>query len=332
MIRNNLDKFLSYTTIKYDYYFNASLSEVIENDLNFLETKGNFILFGNDTKLIIQNGKKIYFAFPHINPTFFYTRKYLLYESDKLAIIQTTGAGEYEIPVSNEIILLDLNTEEYQYYKFKNVFSVISTCLINRDTILIATYDRLKIFNISTLEEDDMLACAIYSLLNLNNEIIIGRGGRISFWDFEDNRYIKSIQINQSKRIISQMEFLDTQYLVVKDIYKISLVNFMNVVKSVNIYLMEPTKKHTSDGFISRFIIFDKYIIVRTQVRIFIFDHNLDLKVMSESHSMMTFMDVLPNGQLLTISSQSLRIWRIEDMKILFETTDITDYDNVLLN
>ena len=41
-------------------------------------------------------------------------------------------------------------------------------------------------------------------------------------------------------------------------------------------------------------------------------------------------MALLPNGQLMTIFNESLIVWRIEDLKIIFETCKIKYYSHLI--
>lgn len=73
---------------------------------------------------------------------------------------------------------------------------------------------------------------------------------------------------------------------------------------------MEPTTSNVSSSDIVEVIIYGDSIIIRTRIRIFIFDDDLNLKIMSSIEQYINSMTVLPNDQIAIINKQSLRIYK----------------------
>ena len=333
--------------LKYDYYFNASLVEIVDLDMDLISCQGDFILTSNDRELVIWNTKtnqrrvislpyRHRYPYPHYN----ILNNILLYADNKFAIEGTIDDLQGPFP-SSDITLLDFITGEQHTHQFKDKFKIYDIKFLKPNNLVFDTWLKgIRILNIETFQEDHITLLntrSSFSVLTADNQIISGYYG-INFWDTNKNKLIGTSDFGAiGGRGTMNMEFLNDELLIARTSMEIGLINFRtrSIINTFNLYEFEtePDEKFPGERAISKKIILHEgNIIVRNSKRIFVFDYDLKLKIQSQLHLHMKFMGLLPDGHLMTISDESLRIWNIEDMRIVFETMEIKGEENVLLN
>lgn len=338
------DRLSSSLVIKYDYYFTENLIKKMPtyiNDPMRISSQGNFVFITSGNELMIMNFKtneRRLFIFPDQDTVIRPHHNILVYGNNNFAIGRTVISEGNPITT---IALINFYNDEEKYYKFTNNIRIRNIQLLTdkSSSLVITTMQRVYILNTESLTiQEYNFNQHVSSIQTFQNgshlELIIGGLRTVSFWNYNTNESI--YRMSFPGETITNIQFLDNKKIIAISNDYIRLIDFRTklILKEVDIRLLDPLSddERKTEGWIKKMIITEKDIIVHTRRRIFLFDYDLILKLRSEIHSDIILLDMVPDGNILSINRSSLKVWNIENLNIILETTQIKSFGNILVN
>lgn len=341
-IKNSLQKIgLTENRIisKYDYYFSGIMSKSysIEGFIDYLSVVisplgKEFIIATERDKVYLWDPKtdeqKILTV--NYNTRIVPTKFSILYDN-KLFIAGSKVIGSDRTIAGYSLFDLDSGEQKNHQFNTLDDFSIndaqlfipedkIPRILIGSEygSFLVLNTESWQLKRLNEIHQNSFLI--LKTPLDDGSQIITSNRGHINFWNINEEKLLYTIGFTSI--IINQISYFDDDHILIQSDKQLIIFNFKlsKIVKEFNgLYNIE-----------KMLILFNKDIIIGTFDDIYLLGSKLDFKHKIGTHKELINIYQLPNNQIVTVSSNSLRIWDIEEENYLYETNEIKDEINIL--